>query len=665
MAKTYTHPHWEISVIDKSIYTPLVREELPSLLPIFFMRAQQGPTGVPVYVSGSNAATTKFGDGTFDSSTKYYSREALFLNGLFARQGAFIVRMASSDAKYGSVVLEVKVKKTQVKQYERDVNGQFVLDEETGDKLPLRNEATGEQLTEPGLELTWNIRPLALDKDHPESVTNLKPTTYGEGENAYTVYPILAVKADSVGAFANDIGIKLFADIDNVDDTLATNLGSFPYSFGIVKKTYGQDTVSAILSSWNNQFETFVAKPNQIDSRVERSVSFDEVIEDNYRDLPFSVQLYSENIATIGAMIQEVEPDDTTLTDPYLVNIFEPYNIEDVPMPHVVLGEDSVRLNSDRICYLQGGADGQIDDEAIEALTRQYLNDLVYPAIRDQARYPFSAIFDTGVSLETKEAFIKFLGVRDDFRLYLSTQNANLGRYNTQAEDYSSGSALFAKCLLQPESSVKGTECCRADIYQQSGKLADSTYRGIVPFTYDIMLKKSRYASTGTISGQPAGLPNSEVNVFKEWNWTPSDPDLKQKSWDSGLNYAQHYDMTGIHWPAMRTVYRYDTSVLSNSLFADVVTYIKHLARYNWSRYVGVEAPFATIKANAEESLANDINGLLAGRYTTTVEYSQSEEEAKIGYMAHCDISITGDPQTRVWKYNIICYRSGYETEEA
>ena len=51
MAKTYTYPHWETSVIDKSIYTPLVREQLPLFLPIFFMRCQQGPVGVPVYVT--------------------------------------------------------------------------------------------------------------------------------------------------------------------------------------------------------------------------------------------------------------------------------------------------------------------------------------------------------------------------------------------------------------------------------------------------------------------------------------------------------------------------------------------------------------------------------------------------------------------------------------
>lgn len=57
MAKVYTYPHWETQVIDNSIYTALDTEVLPLFRPIFFMRAQQGPVQVPVYVHGSNEAT--------------------------------------------------------------------------------------------------------------------------------------------------------------------------------------------------------------------------------------------------------------------------------------------------------------------------------------------------------------------------------------------------------------------------------------------------------------------------------------------------------------------------------------------------------------------------------------------------------------------------------
>lgn len=664
MTKQYTYPHWRTNVIDKSIYEALNRERLPLLVPIFFMRAQQGPVGVPVWTDSYSTATNTFGEGTFDETTEYFSREALYLKQLYSRQGAFITRMASADADYGSLVLELRVKKTQVIQYKKDANGQFILDENTLEKIPETDDTTGEIVKEPGYELKWQTRAMKLNDNHPETITNLQPTTYGTGDNEYTVYPILALKASSVGAYSSDIGIKFFFDVDSVDETLINNIGSISYTFGVVKKTYGQDTVSAVQSFFGNQFEQVVAKPNQQDTRVAHNVSFDDIMNNEYNGiLPFTIHLYSDNVKKIGELMLTVE-DDETLTDPYMVNLADAYNIDGNPYSHIVISQedDSIFLNDSRIMYLTGGSDGSIDDASIEELTRQYLQDLVYPEILDQARYPFTHIFDTGVSFQTKKSFLQFMGKHDACKVILATQDANMGRMNTKAEDLSAGASLYAECLLQPESIIKGTECFRAEIYQQCGYLADSSYRGIVPTTYDIMMKKSRWMSSTSVTGQPAGLPNSQISVFKEWNWTPCDADHKQRSWDSGLNYFQHYDMTGIHWPAMRTVYRYDTSVLMNATFSDVIVFAKHLARYNWSRYVGMELPFTMLATRATSSLTNDLSAMINGMYNFSVEFSQSEEEAKIGYISHATVKIWGNPQQRVWEIDFECYRNGYDS---
>lgn len=179
------------------------------------------------------------------------------------------------------------------------------------------------------------------------------------------------------------------------------------------------------------------------------------------------------------------------------------------------------------------------------------------------------------------------------------------------------------------------------------------------------MLKKSQYQSTTAITGQAAGLPNAAIDTFNEWNWAASDPDRKQQSWDSGLNYIQYYDQTGIHWPAMRTVYRYDTSVLTSALYTDVVVYCKHILRYNWARYAGVELPFETLSARATTSVTNDLSAMLNGMFQFDVTFSQSEEEAAIGYIAHCTIRLWGNPQQRVWKIDIECYRNGYSPDNA
>lgn len=668
MGKTYTYPHWETNVIDRSIYTPLDRETLPLLRPIFFMRAAKGPVGVPQFVSSFNAARAMFGDHTFDENTEYFSREALYLKKLFARQGAFITRMASADAKKASFVLELQVKKKDVIQYERDASGQYKLDPITEERIPLKDANTGATITEPGVELKWMLRAMKLDGDTPETLENMKPVTYGSGDNEYVVYPIMACMASSVGKTMNDTGVKFFVDLDNLDETLATNVQSLPYSFGAVEKSYGADTVSPLYSNLQNQYETFVAKPNSTDTRTDRNVSFTDVMGNYYEEkLPFEVALYHENMKTVGELIQELEPEDETLTDPYLVNLTSELNMDGVPMPHVTFSEDddALHLNDTRILYLAGGEDGSIDDASIEELTRQYLDDLVYPELLDQPRYPFTHIFDTGVSMATKKSFINFMGTHDAFKLVLSTQDANMGRMNTKNEDLSAGSSLYAACLLQPESIIKGTECCRAEIYQQCGLLADSTYRGIVPSTLDVMLKKSRWESTSSITGNFGGLPNSAITIFKNksWNWTPCDADHKQRSWDCGLNYFQYYDQQGIHWPAMRTVYRYDTSVLTSAMFTDVLIFVKHVARYNWSRYTGVELPFEVVGPRAASSVSTDLGAMLNGMYSFDVAFTQSEEEAKIGYISHATIRLWGNPQQRVWKIDIECYRTGYNPD--
>ena len=55
---------------------------------------------------------------------------------------------------------------------------------------------------------------------------------------------------------------------------------------------------------------------------------------------------------------------------------------------------------------------------------------------------------------------------------------------------------------------------------------------------------------------------------------------------------------------------------------------------------------------------------MLNGTYGSSVEFTQSEEEAKIGYISHAIITLVGHPQQRVWKIDIECNRSGYSNSE-
>ena len=56
-----------------------------------------------------------------------------------------------------------------------------------------------------------------------------------------------------------------------------------------------------------------------------------------------------------------------------------------------------------------------------------------------------------------------------------------------------------------------------------------------------------------------------------------------------------------------------------------------------------------------------DLAYSLNGFYKAEVEFSQSEEEAKIGYISHCTIKLWGNPQQRIWKIDVECYRNGFD----
>ena len=120
----------------------------------------------------------------------------------------------------------------------------------------------------------------------------------------------------------------------------------------------------------------------------------------------------------------------------------------------------------------------------------------------------------------------------------------------------------------------------------------DDNWRSIVPLTFELMMKRCQFHNATFVKGEWKGLPNSSVDYFKSISWTPSKPDLKQLSWDTGLNYVQYYDMTRTHFADIISVYPYHTSLLSSDLFACYIVYLKHIIRTVWAEYVGVEMLF-------------------------------------------------------------------------
>lgn len=342
-------------------------------------------------------------------------------------------------------------------------------------------------------------------------------------------------------------------------------------------------------------------------------------------------------------------------------------------------------LSSDVLHYAQNGRDGSLTDWDHETRIRQFLN-LTYQYedtwnpknIVDRGRFPFNTIFDTGYTLETKKTLCDFLVTREDVKVVLSTQCCNKylkmpdkaqnypgnavmsDALNTMAIDESVGTALQSRVQLMRESVVKGTACCRATIFAHAGHLF-GTYKNIVPMTIWSAIKGSEHYNTTVMNGTCKGWPNSQCNIFKDLNWVAPDEASHERHWNIGINYVQYYDMDNLHFPSIRTVYKYDTSVLLDDEFTDAIVFVKQAARDSWATFVGMDNPQAEYEALIIADLTTRLMNIFNGRYTFTVEAYQTEEEKKRGYVQHVAITIWAPAVKRVWLVDVICRRENFD----
>jgi len=169
------------------------------------------------------------------------------------------------------------------------------------------------------------------------------------------------------------------------------------------------------------------------------------------------------------------------------------------------------------------------------------------------------------------------------------------------------------------------------------------------------------YHNVDYMKGAPEGLPFSDIDIFKQWNWTPSAESMKERSWNTGLNYFQYYNMTQLHYASLRTVYRYDTSVLTIDDFSNALIYTKHEIRQSWAVFAGVTLPAGVLRSQITNDLTLRLDRLYNNRYTFTVVVYQTEEEALLGYVHHVRVVITSPANNRVWEVDLVCQRENFE----
>lgn len=123
--------------------------------------------------------------------------------------------------------------------------------------------------------------------------------------------------------------------------------------------------------------------------------------------------------------------------------------------------------------------------------------------------------------------------------------------------------------------------------------------------------------------------------------------------------------MTTIQFPSVRSVYRYDTSVLTDVGTVRAVTFCKDILREEWARWVGSKRPAEELNMLAQNRANGRISAMLNGKYKGSAVFYQTAEDKKRGYIRHVDLTVESPAQNRVWDCTIIVRREGFDPNAA
>jgi len=335
--------------------------------------------------------------------------------------------------------------------------------------------------------------------------------------------------------------------------------------------------------------------------------------------------------------------------------------------------KDIVVPTSDQAIFLGGGVDGPIDDWNIEEYIRAQIHLAVsqsHEYLNDYWRCPFNCVYDTGYTIKTKKALIDFQSARDDVVSVISSQITWKKSEtdildpvaNSRMDDESIAASLRAYALLFKEDVENATMACRTIIFTACGKTSDHDDKW-VPVTLWYALKNAEYLNKPYIDQEPKELPYSAVECFTEVSWTAAQEDTKSRVWNLGVNYMQYYDMTGIHFASVRSVYWYETSILVDAGVVNALVFMKFITRRSWSTWAGSTRIASELNQKITEDLNSRLNYMLHGKFRHKVNVYQTTEDKNLGYQRHVDLELWAAGQNRVWKATIICKREGFNQE--
>lgn len=664
-----------------------VGEELPQHLPKVYIYAKKGPTTPQLVVGASRSLM--FGEETFDELSKYANHQTVLSNIINAEGNAqMIQRVEPTDANPpASLRLSLDVLPMAVPEYERNTDGSFKLNAQ-GQKI-----ATG--ATVPGFKVKWVADAVEVGTDG-ESTFGKGARKAGNMVDATTStqsqrYPIKDIVAPYFGEDGNNYGIRFYAPTTqsntSIDPTLLEDakVMAYPFRMSCMYKATPQSTPKFVFTQYAEQYVDVCLKSGVINKRTGKQASVEDIFIQSYQDLehpsnppmygPFGdVHVYQNNIEELLDLFYAAEKNLTTtgsdftgaVGEEYRFNLLSGTTSSGVPYHSYQIEyneADAVRLSESTTIFARGGSDGTMDNQKFDLLVADAVKEYANPLspLQDTATYPESIIYDSGFSLDTKYALGSFLSIRKDTAVAVGTYTVG-DPMLTPSEDTSLAIALRTRFQMYPESSYFGTPVTRAIIIGRSGKLLSSQTKYRLPLTLELAKKSAKYMGAGDgnwKSGQAFDAhPGSLVTMFGELSSIFTPASVRNKDWDACLNYPLPYSRRSAFFPALKTVYSDDTSVLNSYFTMMACCTLQKIGEQAWRKYSGSSnLTNAQLSEEVVKFVNENVNGKFDGRFVIVPEVYFTEADLQRGYSWGLRIKLYAPNMKTVMTLSVQTYR--------
>ena len=641
---------------------PRQLEAVPQHLPKFFLYTRKGPT-TPQLVVGAERVNM-FGEESFDERGPYGNHATVFSNLVNAEgNAAMIQRVIPKDAgPLANVTLWVDVLETQVDLYERDAFGNIEVD---GSGNPVIIGSTS------GLKVKWVKTTSALPNTFGQHVPQPGSQVDPVSGNSSTMYPIFEFRATHIGEYSNNCGFRIWPlntrNVMTPPVGIMTENKAFPYYFQMVRRASPTASAKTVQAVMGDEYLTVTFKQDTTDPTTDKRLYIGETLLESYSNLTdlryppvFSdigaLSLYHEQLKYVQELMHSVETphidgysDFTADTsDAWLVNVLTGLTAAGTPYHAIKFVDDatSIRFSEYTNIYMSGGSDGTMNDTLFAELVNEQMDRYLdaNDELMENAINVESIIYDSGFPLETKYKLCNFIGQRKDTFVVLSTHDVN-GAVLQPSEEHSIAVALRTRLQMFPESDYFGTPVMRGMVMGRSGKLRNSRYTKRLPMSAEVAIKSARFMGAGNGSWKNGfnfdGAPGSVIDSMYDISitWVPTS--VRNRNWDVGLNFVLAYDRRSYFFPALKTVYQDDTSVLNSYFTAMAICQLNKIAHQAWRDFSGVSSlTNAQLEQRVNEFILRRVKDRFDNRFVIIPDAHHTDMDVLRGYSITVPIKI-------------------------